>query len=293
MAKSSPPRLPDGRPELHGVWSFANATPLQRPAELAGKAVLTDEEAAEFERKLAKGGCRIIRCDGSAQATLETAYNDEWFDWGSRLVLNRTSLIVDPPDGQMPALTPAAQKRRASAPALGRSADGPESRSLADRCLVGFNAGPPLTPSAYNNNLQIFQAQDHIVLFTEMIHNARIVPLGARPHLPSAIRQWSGDSRGRWEGDTLVIETTNFRAETAPGGGDPAVARLVERLTRVDRTILMYEYTMNDPAIWTRPWTVQVPMTRSDEPIYEYACHEGNYAMPNLLSAARAEERRW
>jgi hypothetical protein len=171
-------------------------------------------------------------------------------------------------------------------------ADGPGSRSLADRCIVGFNAGPPLTPSAYNNNLQIFQAQDHIVLFTEMIHNARTVPLGGRPHLPGAIRQRSGDSRGRWEGDTLVIETTNFRAETAPGGGDPAGARLVERLTRVDRTIHMYEYTMHDPAIWTRPWTVQVPMTRSDVPIYEYACHEGNYAMPNLLSAARAEERR-
>jgi hypothetical protein len=192
----------------------------------------------------------------------------------------------------MPALTAEAQKRRAAAPAFGRSADGPESRSLADRCIVGFNAGPPLTPSAYNNNMRISQTRDHVVLFTEMIHNARIIPLDGRPHLPSAIRQWSGDSRGRWEGDTLVIETTNFRPETAPGGGSPEVARLVERLTRVDRTILMYEYTMNDPSIWTRPWTVQVPMTRSEEVIHEYACHEGNYAMPNLLSAARAEEKK-
>ena len=291
-ARPPAPRMADGRPELQGIWSFANATPLQRPKEFAGKAVLTDQEAADFESKLASGGCRIIKCDGSAQSTLETAYNDFWFDWGNKLVLNRTSLIVDPPDGLMPPLTPEAQKRAAAAGARYRSADSPEDRSLADRCMVGFNAGPPLTPSAYNNNVQLFQTRDHIVLLTEMIHNARIVPLDGRPHPSQSLRLWGGDSRGRWEGDTLVIETTNFRPETAPGGGSPSVARLVERLTRVDRDVLMYEYTMNDPAVWARPWTVQVPMMRSQEPIYEYACHEGNYAMPNLLSVARAEEKR-
>jgi hypothetical protein len=158
--------------------------------------------------------------------------------------------------------------------------------------MVGFNAGPPLTPSAYNNNVQVFQTSDHVVLLTEMIHNARIIPLGGRPHLAPTTLQWAGDSRARWEGDTLVIETRNFRSETAPGGGSPSAARLVERLTRVDANILMYEYTMNDPAIWTRPWTVQVPMRKTTERIYEYACHEGNYAMRNILSAARAEERR-
>jgi hypothetical protein len=156
---------------------------------------------------------------------------------------------------------------------------------------MGFNSGPPLTPSAYNNNVQVFQTPDHVALLSEMIHNARIVPLDGRPHLTGRISQWAGDSRARWEGDTLVIETTNFRPETVPGGGDPATARLVERLTRVDADILMYEYTMSDPAIWTRPWTVQVPMRMFDQPMYEYACHEGNYAMANILSAARAEER--
>ena len=158
--------------------------------------------------------------------------------------------------------------------------------------MVGFNAGPPLTPSAYNNHVQVFQTREHVALVTEMIHNARIVPLTARPHLSATTLQWAGDSRGRWDGDTLVIETRNFRSETAPGGASPSSARLVERLTRVDANILMYEYTMSDPAIWTRPWTVQVPMRKTTEPIYEYACHEGNYAMRNILSAARADERR-
>jgi hypothetical protein len=286
--KAAPPRLQDGHPDLQGIWSFATATPLQRPKQFAGKAVLTDQEAAEFERNLGSGGCRIVKCDGSAQAGVDTAYNDFWFDWGNKLVLNRTSLIVDPPDGQMPAMTAVAQNRIADLRARGASTDGPEVRSLADRCMVGFNAGPPLTPSAYNNNLQVFQTRDHLVLLTEMIHNARLIPLGDRPHLGSAIAQWSGDSRGRWEGDTLVVETTNFRPETAPGGGS---ARLVERLTRIDRNLMFYEYTMNDSAVWTRPWTVQVPMMRTDEPIYEYACHEGNYAMPNLLKAARMAEK--
>jgi hypothetical protein len=158
--------------------------------------------------------------------------------------------------------------------------------------MVGFNAGPPLTPSAYNNNVQVLQTPEHVVLLTEMIHNARVVPLNGRAHLSPTILQWGGDSRGRWEGDTLVIETRNFRPETAPGGGSPSAARLVERLTRVDANTLMYRYTMDDPAIWTRPWTVEVPMRKMTEPIYEYACHEGNYAMGNILSAARAEERR-
>ena len=292
-ARPPAPRMADGRPELQGVWSFATATPLQRSQEFAGKAVLTDAEAAAFEKKLATGGCRIINCDGSARATLETAYNDFWWDWGNKLALNRTSLIVDPPDGRMPPTTPEGQKRMAAGfAAFIRPTNGPEDRTLADRCLIGFNAGPPLTPSAYNNNVQVFQAHDYVALMTEMIHNARIVPLDGRPHLSSSVSQWAGDSRGRWEGDTLVIETTNFRPETAPGGGNPSVARLVERLTRVDRDVLMYEYTMNDPAIWTKPWTVQVPMMRSQEPIYEYACHEGNYAMPNILNAARADDKK-
>jgi hypothetical protein len=286
------PRTADGRPDLSGVWSYATATPLQRPKELAGKAVLTDEEAAAYVKTLADGGCRIIKCDGSAQATLETAYNDFWWDWGNALALNRTSLIVDPPDGQMPALTPQAREKMAAARARrGPRGAGPEDQSLSDRCVMGFNSGPPLSPSAYNNNVQVFQTPDHVVLLSEMIHNARIVPLDGRPHVSKGTRQWAGDSRGRWDGDTLVIETTNFRSETAPGGGDPTTARLVERLSRLDADTLMYEYTMNDPAVWTRPWTVQIPMKKNPQPIYEYACHEGNYAMANMLSAARAEEK--
>jgi len=290
--KVTGPRL-NGHPDFSGAWSYATATPLERPKAFAGKAELTDEEAAAFVKALASGGCRILKCDGSDAAKVATAYDDFWWDFGDTLTLNRTSLIVDPPDGLMPAMTPAAQKAASEAMAKRVSADspaGPEEMSLSDRCLMGFNSGPPLTPSAYNNNIHLFQTRDHLGMLSEMIHNTRIVPLDGRAHLSPAARLWAGDSRGRWDGDTLIIETTNFRPETAPGGGNPVTARLVEKFFFVKQDILVYEYTMDDPALWTRPWTVQIPMTRATTPLYEYACHEGNYALTNVLKGARADD---
>ena len=198
--------------------------------------------------------------------------------------------MIDPPDGRIPALTPEAEERAAERAALSqRITEGPEDRSLSERCIMGFNAGPPFTPAGYNQNVQIFQnTPDHVVLLNEMVHTARIVPLDGRPH--GTLPQWTGDSRGRWEGNTLVVETTNFLRETS-FRDSTANLYLVERLTRVDPDTLLYEFTVSDPTTWTRPWTAQIPMRRSESPLFEYACHEGNYGMEGTLSGARAIEK--
>jgi hypothetical protein len=293
--KAGAPRLSDGRPDLQGVWNFSTATPLERPPHFASKSVLTDAEAQAFLKALPSGGCRFVKCDGSDTSKLESAYDDGWYDAGSTLADNRTSLIVDPPDGKIPPLTPRAAQKVAATRALDRGRAflaGPEGATPSDRCLIGFNSGPPMTPSAYNNNMQIFQTSSHVVIYNEMIHNARIVPLDGHPHLGASISQWTGDSRGRWEGDTLIVETTNLRADTGGSSPNPDTLRLVERFTRISADRLSYEYTMNDPRTWTKPWTVRVPMTKSADLIFEYACHEGNYSMPNRLSAARANDAR-
>ena len=175
--------------------------------------------------------------------------------------------------------------------ALGRDAHGPEDRGAFERCILGFNAGPPMNPSAYNNNMQLFQTADHVVILNEMVHDARIVPLDGSDHLPGDVRQWRGDSRGRWEGDTLVIETKNFTDKTSFRGTGPGL-HLVERFTRVEEGILLYEYTVTDPESFERPWSVAVPMQRNDLPVFEYACHEGNYGMLNLMVSARSEDAR-
>lgn len=291
------PRTPDGRPDLQGTWSFASATPLQRPEAFANKPVLNEAEAAAFLKDLPNGGCRFVKCDGSAEGRLESAYDDSWYDPGSTLADNRTSLVVDPPDGRVPSMTPEAQKKVSAARALdlGRALlDGPEQATPTDRCILSFNSGPPMNPSAYNNNVQITQTPHYVVIFNEMVHMARIVPLDRRPWPPAQLRMWAGESRGRWEGDTLVVETRHFRSETPVGpSGNTSIdsdnAQLVERFTRRSDA-LQYEYTMNDPRTWTRSWTVRLPMRLSREPIYEYACHEGNHAMPNRLMAARAAD---
>ena len=173
----------------------------------------------------------------------------------------------------------------------GRHAHGPEDRGISERCLLGFNSGPPMTPSAYNNNVQIFQSADHVAILNEMVHSARIIPLDGRRHLPASVRQWVGDSRASWEDDTLVVETRNFLGETSLGGSSASM-RLVERFTRVDAATLLYEFTVSDPTTWSGPWTAQVLMSPSDQPLYEYACHEGNYSMASSLSGARAMEAR-
>jgi len=283
------PRTPWGQPDLQGVWDFATLTPMERPSGLAGKEALTEEEAAEFEKRtlVERDEDRRDRRPGVG------GYNQFWWDYGTKVIsTRRTSLVVDPPDGKIPAMTPEGQKRAAArVRAFTRpDADGPEDRTLAERCILGFNAGPPMAPSAYNNNVQIFQSPGHVVLLNEMVNDSRIVPLDGRPHLPAHLRQWRGDSRGRWEGDTLVVETTNFRDLTNFRGSSRDL-RLTERFTRVDAETLVYEFTIDDPASWTRRWTAAVPMQRSSGPIFEYACHEGNYGMVNILAGSRAREK--
>ncbi len=287
-AKAGAPRRPDGHPDLSGVWSFATVTPLERPAELGDKAVLTDAEAVEFEKWIIAREDKDNR-EGGAEADVSRAYNDFWWDRGTKVVgTHRTSLIIDPPNGKVPPLTPEAQARNAAvAKRLNAPPNGPEDRNLSERCLLGFNSGPPMLPSAYNNNVQIAQSKDTVLLLNEMIHNARIVPLDGRPH--GRILQWAGDSRGRWEGDTLVVDTINFSVSNFRNASPKM--HLVEKFTRMDADTLMYEFTVDDPSTWTRPWTVQLPMSKTSEPMYEYACHEGNYAMEGMLSGARAKEK--
>ena len=277
----SPPRTPDGRPDFQGIWDFRTATPLERPREFAGKEFFTGDEAAEFEKQ--------------SSARLEdtlAVHAPFWLDYGAKVLPSRrTALIVDPPDGRVPDMTPEAQRKAAGARADARRsrADGPEDFSLGERCLL-FGAGPPIVPGPYNNNIQILQTRDAIVVFNEMIHDARIVPMDGRPHLPPHIRPWLGDSRGRWDGDTLVIETTNFTDRTRFRGSDRDL-RLIERFTRTDRDTLMYEFTVENPTVFSSSWTAAYPMARSEERIYEYACHEGNYGLQNMLTSARFAEK--
>jgi hypothetical protein len=298
----SPPRTPDGQIDLEGVWDFSTITPLERPGSLGNKQTFTDEEAVAFEREENQRQNRdlIDSKKGGAQYLPGSVipYNEFWYERGNKIIGDkRTSLIVDPPDGRIPPLTPEAQQRLDALAAVAREeqlghvrADSPQSRSLADRCILGFNAGPPMTPGAYNNYVQITQGPGLVTLVVEMVHDVRVIPVDGRPHLPPRIRQYKGDSRGRWEGPTLVIDTTNFLRETAFRGSS-ANLHLVERLTRVDANTLLYEFTVDDPRTWTRPWTAAIPMKKVDAPIYEYACHEGNYALRNILAGARAAEK--
>ena len=295
----TPPRTPDGKPDIQGTFTFSTITPLQRPEALAGKDVLTPEEAAAFEasenkrlnRDLfdpEKGAPSAGYAPRSQGGVL--SYNEFWYERGSQVTEDRrTSLIVDPPDGRIP-FTAATRARNAEQTARNNSsfADSYEDRSLGDRCLIGFNSGPPMISSTYNNNVQIFQTPGYVVIFNEMIHDARIIPTDGRPH--GTITRWTGDSRGRWEGDTLVVETINFRRETSLPGSS-ATTRLVERFTRVDPKTVRYEFTVTDPTTYTRPWTAVMPLRAIDELLYEYACHEGNYGLRGILGAARARDK--
>jgi len=284
------PKAADGHPDLQGNWSFATVTPLERPADLAGKERLTPEEAEEYAKRAIERNDADRRTPGTA-GDVALAYNNFWYDRGTKTVgTMQTSLIVDPKDGRLPATTPGGQQAAAArAEVRRRNTEGPEERSLAERCLL-FNAGPPLLPGPYNNNLQIVQTKDYVVIAIEMIHDTRVVPLDGRAHLPPHVRHWLGDPRGRWEGNTLVVDSTNFSDKTAFRGTDRNL-HLVERFTRVDADTLHYEFTIDDPTAFTKPWTVSLPFRRFDELIYEYACHEANYAMEGMLKAARMSER--
>ena len=286
-----------GTPSLQGVWDFRTITPMERPEERGEQQFLTTEEVANLEREVLE---RNERLDNQAARRTEAggsvgAYNNFWMDRGTRTDgSRRTSLIVAPPDGRIPSLTAAGQARKDEISVMrGRPAIGPEDRSMGERCLLGFNAGPPMEPRAYNNHTQFFQTPDYLVILNEMVNDSRVVPLDGRDHLPGDVRQWRGDSRGRWDGDTLVVETRNFYARTAFSerqGSSPEMT-LVERFTRLDADTLRYTATMTDPTTWTEPWTFEISMVRSDEPVYEYACHEGNYGMDGILTGARSDDR--
>ena len=376
VAAQPAPRTPWGTPDLGGIWDFRSITPLQRPEELADQEFLTEEEAANLEQETVERNERLLH--NPAQRTQAGnnvdrregggvgAYNNYWLDRGTTVVSSRrTSLIVDPPNGRIPPLTLAAEERAEARRAYRRDhpADSWEDRGLNDRCM--FTTGLPIIPSAYNNNVHLLQTPDHVAMLIEMTHTLRIVPLNGRPH--GALRQWVGESRGHWEGDTLVVETelvvgrSSARGRTGPNAHsnaswpdtlqeftveDPETARpwtavsrcavrgsdvrirvprrqllhgghphwstgrgaggsrsrngikgtgpnahLVERFTRVGPDTLQYEFTVEDPETFARPWTAVLPLTRSEDPMFEYACHEGNYSMEGILTGARAEEQ--
>ncbi len=284
-------RTPEGQPDLEGYWSNVTITPLERPAELAGKEFFTEQELAEKEKQAEK--------PRSAEEIAGTIAHYDFHQYGldrtqTKHALNlRTSLIVDPPDGKVPPLTPEAKKRaaeRAEARKKMGPYDGPESRALGERCIYNVTEGPPMLPPAYNANLQIQQGPGYVAILQEEIHDVRIIPLDGRPHLGPNIRQYLGDSRGRWEGNTLVVDTTNFNDRTNFRGASENL-HVIERFTRVDADTILYEFTVEDPTTWTRSWKAELPMSKIQGPIYEYACHEGNFDMVNNLTAARAQEK--
>ena len=296
-------RTPDGHPDFQGVWANNTVTPLQRPKQWENKKTLTDAEIANLQ----KFAARITENDGDAQfgdgfilAVLNQIekpasydpgtgnYNQFWVverDWHDR----RTSLIVDPPDGKLPPMTAEGQKRRAAEVEHRRAHafEDPEVFPLGERCV---NFGVPRVQAGYNSYIQIVQSPGYVMIMSEMAHDARVIPLDGRPHLDSRIRVWNGDSRAHWEGDTLVIDTTNFSPKSEFMGAHDTL-HLTERLTRVGPEILNYEFTVNDPTMWTAPWTAMIPLKHKNEAIYEYACHEGNEAIPNMLRGHRYEER--
>jgi hypothetical protein len=284
-------KTPDGHPDLQGIWNNATLTPMERPAQYAGKATLTAQEAAEFEKQ-ELSSVNADRRDGPNATDVNRAYNEFWRDRGKITPDRRTSLIIDPPDGRVPPLTAAAQKRAADLAAQnrGHEFDGPENRSLAERCIAVSNAGPPMIPANYNANYQIVQAPGYVALLSEQIHDVRIIPTDGRAHVSPDVRQLLGDPRGHWEGDTLVVETTNFTDRTAFRGSSEHM-RLIERFTRTGPNTMLYEFTVNDPETFTKPWTARIPMTKAAGPLFEYACHEGNYGLSGSLSGARAAER--
>jgi hypothetical protein len=296
-AAAQGPRTPWGDPDIEGIWTNATLTPLQRPADLASKEFFTPEEAAQF----ARARIEQTNADRPLPPGQVGAYNDVFFERGKGTVKSRrTSLVIDPPDGRIPALTPAAQARVAarSTRESASPADSPEDRWLTERCIL-FGATVPMLPEPYNNNYRIIQSPGFVTILVEMNHDARVIPLDGRPALSQKIQQWLGDSRGRWEGNTLVVETTNLKFNhqsrfgvTYLNGLSDDNLRIVERFTRSDSRTITYQATIEDATVFTRPWTIELSMDRTEGPLFEVACHEGNYGMFNILSGHRAEERR-
>ena len=284
-------------PDLQGYWSNSTLTPLERPADLAGKATFTEKEVQDYERRVL-AAVNYDKRDTNPEVDVNRSYNELFRERGVVVPDRRTSLIIDPPDGRIPPLTPEGQKK-AQARAADRRKRGPdpadswEDRNLAERCLT---RGAPKIPGGYNNNFQILQTPGYVVILQEMIHEARIIPLDVKSHLDRSVHLWLGDSIGHWEGKTLVVETTNFDDRIVANsfnccGLAGENLRVTERFTRVSADLIDYQYTVDDAVIYSRPWTASVPLTSIDGPIYEYACHEGNLAMVGILAGARAQER--
>jgi len=303
----TPPRTADAKPDFHGIWAKTTPVPLERAAELGLKASFTEAEAREFSKQ--RAARRVKQIEGvHYDDTIWLAIAD---DPANVPVDLRTSIITDPPNGRLPSLTPDAQKRvmERSIPLSAMPAEGPEVRTALERCIMWVHQGPPMLPTGgpelnYNANIEIVQTPDTIVLHQELIHDARVIPLDGRPHLPPQIRQWLGDSRGHWEGDTLVVETTNFidrvyniRRTASPSldalhtRGADSKLRVIERFTLAAANALRYQFTVEDPTTWTQPWSGEYLMWRIAGPLYEYACSEGNYGLPNILSIERHRER--
>ena len=297
-------RTPDGHPDFQGIWTNATLTPVDRPASFAGKATVTDAEALSYETK----DKEVNTLDSNVESEFNKAtgglgvgaYNNLFVDRGSELArvkgVKRTSLIVDPPDGKIPALTPQAEKERRQD---FERYDTIRDRPLPERCLLGFSstAGPPMLPVLYNNNYQIVQTPDHVMILVEMVHDVRIIRLKGE-HKPANVRQWLGDSVGHWEGETLVVDTTNFSDqnifyEDVVEGLQYRSAKslhVIERFQRTDANTILYRATIDDPTTFTRQWTLEFPFVAAAGPVFEYACHEGNYAMPDILGGARKLE---
>ena len=323
VAKPTPPaktwtaRTPDGQPDLQGFWNSTSFTQMERPKNVT-KAFYTREEALEIQRRAAElesgetAPLASIRTEGSitgpgqgqVQGPQPKNVDDVHYDFtefgldrsqaGAALNL-RTSLVTDPPDGRIPPMTAEGQRRVAerleARKRMGRPHDAVQNLPLSERCIIMTRPGPPMLPQVYNNNYQIVQTPGYVLILAEMIHDARIIPLRGLAPLPSNARQWMGSSRGHWEGNTLVVETTNLTDKTAFQGSSENM-RVIERFTRLDEDTLLYQFTIDDPATWARPWSAELPMKKTIGPLFEHACHEGNYGLYNTLAGARAEEKR-
>jgi hypothetical protein len=289
----TPPRTPDGTPDIQGYFTNASGTPLERPKELGAREFYTPEEAAASVKARVEQSSNLPTGPGTYS---DVHYDDRQFGLEpnqSKVAPNTRTSLITGPDGRIPPMLPEARKRQAERAALanGHEFDGPENRPLSERCIMMGTEGPPMMPIRYNSNLQIVQGPGYVAIVQEMIHDVRIIPTDGRPHVPSQVRQLMGDSSGHWEGNTLVVDTTNFTDRTAFRGSSENL-HVVERFTRTDPDTVTYQFTVSDPSTWEKSWSAEVPMTKIDGPLFEYACHEGNYGMRNNLTGARAEEQK-
>ena len=297
------PRTPDGQPDLQGIWNSATGTPIERPDELKGKEFFTEQEARDWEKTMQARNKKDGKADDPG---VPGTYNDAFWEMGTKVAKTlRTSIVTDPPNGKIPALTPTAAAARQQKIDRIFHPDGPEDLGLGDQCLMFSTGAPPMLPYAYNSNYRIVQTKDYVAIYVEMVHDTRIIPvvkkLDGRKHLPPSVRLWYGDSIGHWEGDTLVVDTTNFieksqfylqlpyQVTTGPLADENM--HVVERFRRLDADTILYQFDVDDPTVYVRPWKGEYTMSASAGPIFEYACHEGNYGLPDVLKGVRAQEK--